>query len=182
MLALPSICTPEKKNTSIRPCPALSKSSRPPSVKRLCSGLCCSETVVPSGERRCARKAAAAGIGEAAPTAMCRAPAMRRSTTAMSTSSGLRSSAASLISCGTALEDILVEIAAEAVLGRGEPEIVEDVPRVFGIDVAEFERPSAARSDRHCRYVESGDRRRRHHLVLEEIAVVQLLDRDDAAS
>src|SRR5215813_10796887 len=41
MLPLPSICPPERKNTSMRPWPAQSKSSRPPS-----------ETMSPAAQQR----------------------------------------------------------------------------------------------------------------------------------
>src|SRR6185312_1584876 len=164
MLPLPSICAPEKKKTSMRPWPALSKSSRPPSVQRLCSGLCCSETFGPSGERSCARKAAAAGIGELAPTATWPAPAMRRSTTSISTSSSSVGSALALISGGAAAEDMVVEIAAEAVLAGGQRDVVEEMLRVLAVEVAHLERPGAARRERHRLQIEGGNGRRRHHL------------------
>src|SRR6185312_246498 len=181
MLPLPSICAPEKKNTSMRPWPALSNSSRPPSVQRLCSGLCCSETLGASGARCWARNAAAAGIGELAPTAICRAPVISRSTTSISTSSGRISAAVMGSSCGAAAEDMLVEIAAEPGFGRGGAQVVDDVPGVLGIEVAEFERPGAARRHRDGLDIEGRDGRRGHHLVGEQIAFMELLDRGDAA-
>src|SRR5258708_34848855 len=180
MLPLPSICAPEKKNTSMRPWPALSKSSRPPSVQRLCSGLCCSETLGASGARCCARNAAAAGIGELAPTATCRAPVISRSTTSISTSSG-RISVVTGGSRGAATEHVFVEIAAEARFARRRAQVVEEVRSVLGIEVAEFERPSAARRHGDGLDVEGRDGRGGHDLVGEQVAVMKRLHRGDAA-
>src|SRR6185437_175438 len=176
MLPLPSICAPEKKKTSMRPWPALSKSSRPPSVQRLCSGLCCSETLGPSGESSCARKAAAAGIGELAPTATWRAAVMRRSTTSISTSSSLMP----LISGGAAGKDMGIEVTAEAFLAGGEPDVVEEVLRVLAVEIAHLERPGAARGRCHRLDVEGRNGRGRRHFVGQQVALVQRFDRDDA--
>ena len=44
MLPSPSISPPERKNTSMRPWPAQSNSSRPPSVKNVCFWLPSSDT------------------------------------------------------------------------------------------------------------------------------------------
>src|SRR6185437_16181337 len=181
MLPLPSICAPEKKNTSMRPWPALSNSSRPPSVHRLCSGLCCSDTLGASGARCWARNAAAAGIGELAPTAICRAPAISRSTTSISTSSGRISAAVIGSSRGAAAEDVLVEVAAEAGFARGGAQIVHDVRGVLGVEVAEFERSGTARRHRDSLDIESRNGRRGHHLVGEQVAVMEPLNGGDAA-
>src|SRR6202011_746024 len=97
-----------------------------------------------SGARCCSRNAAAAGIGELAPTAICRAPPISRSTTSISTSSGRISVAVTGGSRGAATEDVLVEVAAEARFRGCCAEVVHEVRGVLGIELAEFERPRAA--------------------------------------
>src|SRR5262245_62704466 len=74
MLASPSICPPDRKNASMRPCPAQSNSSRPPSVNELCLRLPRIETRSRPPERTRARWAALPGMGERAPTATCPSP------------------------------------------------------------------------------------------------------------
>ena len=71
-LAPPSICPPPRKNKSMRPWPVRSKSSRVPSVKGLPLRLCSSESRT-GWSCSFTSQQAAAGIGDAAPTAMCRA-------------------------------------------------------------------------------------------------------------
>ena len=69
MLAAPSICAPPRKKASIRPWAAQSNNSRAPSVKKLCCLLPSKETRTLPPERSRASSAAAAGMGELAPTA-----------------------------------------------------------------------------------------------------------------
>src|SRR5262249_24545176 len=87
MLPAPSICPPERKNTSMRPCPAQSNSSRPPSVKKLWRRLPSSDTNGRPWPRSRASMAAAAGMGEAAPMAAWRASPIREAMTSASSSS-----------------------------------------------------------------------------------------------
>ena len=78
MLAPPSIWPPDRKNASMRPWPAQSKSSRAPSVKGCASRLPRMETRRRPPDRMRARCAALPGIGERAPTATCpRSSSMR---------------------------------------------------------------------------------------------------------
>ena len=58
----------------MRPWPAQSNSSRPPSVNELCMRLPRIETRSRPPERACARCAALPGMGERAPTATCPSP------------------------------------------------------------------------------------------------------------
>src|SRR5258708_2180320 len=119
MLPAPSICPPERKKTSIRPCPAQSKSSRPPSVKKLCRSLERSETKGLPPPRWRARSAAVAGIGEDAPTATCRASPRRPRMTEASSSSS-RQAGALIASRRLPVVDVAPEVALESLLGGGE--------------------------------------------------------------
>src|SRR3954470_3001564 len=86
MRASPSICAPPRKNTSMRPWPARSNSSREPSVKGLPVRFCNREILKEAFLSR-RRKAPAAGIGDAAPIATWRASPMRRAIVQASSSS-----------------------------------------------------------------------------------------------
>ncbi len=67
--ACPSICPPPRKNRSMRPWPVRSNSSRVPSVKGLPERLCSRESRT-SWPISLTSQQAAAGMGDAAPTAM----------------------------------------------------------------------------------------------------------------
>ena len=94
-LALPSICPPPRKNRSIRPWPVRSNNSRVPSVNGLPLRLCSSEsrTGLPCFFTS---QQAAAGMGDAAPTAIWRAGGALGSRISFASATAMRSS--SLIS------------------------------------------------------------------------------------
>src|SRR5262245_12166843 len=175
MLASPSICAPERKNASIRPWPAQSNSSRPPSVKKLCRRLPKSETCGrPLPDSR-ASSAAAAGMGEAAPMATWRVPAIRPAMVAASSSSSRY--AAEEPSGGAPVMHVPVEIGREALRRRGQAGVFREVGRVLRIMVGEAQRPSAVRLHRDGLDVEAAERAGGKLGIVEQVAVVQLLDR-----
>src|SRR5215467_2834074 len=143
MLACPSICPPERKNTSTRPWPAQSKSSRPPSEKKLSARLPSTDTYGRPLPRARQTMAARAGIGEALPTATWRASPISPAIT-FASSSSLRK----FVSGGAPLMDVIVEIAGEALGGGGEARVFGQVRLVGGIVVGERQRPGAAQGHR----------------------------------
>src|SRR5579883_1843076 len=173
MLAAPSICPPERKKASTRPWPAQSKSSRPPSVKKLWRALESSETNGWPLPRCRASSAAVAGMGDCAPTATCRRPAMRRRITAASSSSSRQAPSGR----GAGI-DIAVEIAAEALLRRGETGIFGAMRLVARIFPGERQGPGAARGGGNSLDIERGEDARRARLGREKVAVMDALDRD----
>src|ERR1043166_7343615 len=161
MLAWPSIWPPERKNTSMRPCPAQSKSSRPPSEKKLSARLPSTETYGRPLPRARHSMAARAGIGEALPTATWRASPMSPAITFASSSSGRKASG------GAPLMDVTLEITREAFRRRGEPRVFGQVRLVGGIVVGKPERPGAARRDRHGFQIKPAERAGGEQRVLE---------------
>src|SRR5689334_23475147 len=178
MLASPSICPPERKKTSIRPWPAQSKSSRPPSVKKLCAGLVRSDAWSRPPERWRARRAAVAGIGDCAPAATWRASAKSRISAIARTSSS-RARGSSRGAAG--IEHVLVEIATETLLGRGAAGVFGKVRAICRIALGERKRPGAALGNRHRLDVEGRDGAGGGGDVGEEVAFDHFLDRDEGA-
>src|SRR6516164_8901355 len=174
MLACPSICPPERKNTSTRPWPAQSKSSRPPSEKKLSARLPSTETYVRPLPRARHRIAASAGIGEALPTATWRASPISPAIT-FASSSSLRK----FVSGGAPLMDVPIEIAGETLGRRGELGVFGQVRRVGGVMVRQRQRPGAARRDRDRFQIKAAERAGGEQRILEQICLVQFLDRDD---
>src|SRR5215472_5004092 len=143
MLAAPSIWPPERKNTSTRPWPAQSKSSRPPSEKKLSARLPSTDTYGRPLPRARHSMAASAGIGEALPTATWRASPISPAIT-FASSSSLRKFA----SGGAPLMDVPIEIAGEAFGRRGELGVFGEMRLVGGVVVGERQRPGTARRHR----------------------------------
>src|SRR5579883_3539031 len=158
-------------------------------------------------------------MGELAPTATCFAPAMRRSTTSIRSSSGFISTTASAMrhsssrrfasgpslsrSTGeggthrrTTMEgegerqgahsvrklsrraapvDIPVEVLPEAVLGLRETHVFLEMSGILDRARAEPERPGAVFRDCHRLDIEARERRAREGLVLEQVALADLL-------
>src|SRR5262249_23 len=74
----------------------------------------------------------------------------------------------------------LREVILKTLSGAGQPQILEEVRAVFGVMLAEAKWPGSARHHGCCFDVEGGDGTGRHRLVLEQIPLEQLLDRDHA--
>src|SRR5260221_206004 len=176
ILASPSIWPPDRKKASMRPWPPQSKSSRPPSVKKLCRSLDSSETKGRPPPRWRASSAAVAGIGEAAPTAICRTSPSRRRITEASSSSSRK--AAVIASRRLAREDIALEIAPEAVRRRGQRRIFGEMRLVALVFAGERQRPGAPRRHGDRLDIEGGEHAGGARLVGEEIAVMDALDGD----
>src|SRR5262245_8568388 len=175
MLASPSICAPERKNASIRPWPAQSNSSRPPSVKKLCRRLPSSETCGRPLPHSRASSAAAAGMGEAAPIATWRVSEIRPAMVAASSSSSRY--AAEGLSGGAPVMHVPGEIGGKALRCRGQAGVFGDMLRVGRIMVGEPQRPSAVGNDRDGLDVEAAERAGGEGGIVEQIAVVKLLHR-----
>src|SRR6185437_15215681 len=177
MSAPPSICAPDRKKASMRPWPPQSKSSRPPSVKKLWRSLASSETKGRPPPRWRASSAAVAGIGEAAPTSTCRTPSRRRRITAASSSSSRKAGA--VTSRRLAVEDIAVEITLEPIRRRGERGVFGEMRLVALVLAGERQRPGAPRRHGDGLDIEGGEDAGRACLAGEEIAVMDALDGDD---
>src|SRR5262245_39255970 len=175
MLASPSICAPERKNASIRPWPAQSNSSRPPSVKKLCRRLPSSETCGRPLPHSRASSAAAAGMGEAAPIATWRVSAIRPAVVVASSSSSRY--AAEEPSGGAPVMPVPVEIGGGGLRPRGHAGVFGKVRRVLRIMVGEAQRPRAVLH--HCDGldVEAAERAGGEGGIVEQAAVVELFDR-----
>src|SRR5215472_10839965 len=153
MLAAPSIWPPERKNTSTRPWPAQSKSSRPPSEKKLSARLPSTDTYGRPLPRARHSMAASAGIGEALPTATWRASPMSPAITFASSSSVRK-----FVSGGAPLMDVNVEIAGEALGRGGEARVFGEMRLVGGIMIGQRQRPGAARRYRDCFQIKAAER------------------------
>src|SRR6202011_3311026 len=168
MFAPPSICPPDRKNTSTRPWPAQSNSSRPPSVKKLSARLRSTETEGRPLPRARHSMAASAGIGEALPTATWRASPMSPAITFASSSSGREGSG------GAPRMDVPIEITGKAFRRRGEPGVFGEMRLVGGIMVGQRQRPGAARRDRDRFQIKPAERAGGEQRVFEQIRLVQL--------
>src|SRR4051812_12065094 len=177
MFAPPSIWPPDRKKASMRPCPPQSKSSRPPSVKKLCRSLDSSETKGRPPPRWRASSAAVAGIGEEAPTATWRTPSRRRKITEASSSSSRK--AAVFASRGLAGEDIAREIALEPVRRCRQRGIFREMRLVALVLAGERQRPGALRRHGDRLDIEGGEDAGGARLAGEEIVVMDALDGDD---
>src|SRR5262245_24102753 len=175
MLASPSICAPERKKASIRPWPAQSNSSRPPSVKKLCRRLPSSETCGRPLPHSRASSAAAAGIGEAAPIATWRVSTIRPAMVAASSSSSRYAAEEPL--GGTPVIDVPVEIGGEAFGRRSHAGVFGEVRRVLRIMIGEAQRPRAVGDDRDRLDVEAAERAGGEGGIVEQVAAVELLHR-----
>src|ERR1700722_12180891 len=107
-----------------------------------------------------ASSAAMAGIGEALPTAMWRTSPIRRVMTQASNSSSRQAAAVDTSftkpsSCRAPRQYILIEIAREALGGRGEAGIFAEMAEVGGIMVGQAERPAAVRRHRDRIHIEA---------------------------
>src|SRR5262245_45608724 len=173
ILASPSICAPERKNASMRPWPAQSNSSRPPSVKKLCCRLPSSDTCGRPFPHSRASSAAAAGMGEAAPIATWRVSAIRPAMVAASNSSSRY--AAEEPSGGARVMHVPVEIGGETLRSRGQAGVFGEVLRVVMIMVGEPQRPGAVGDDRDGLDVEAAERAGGEGGIVEQVAVVELL-------
>src|SRR3954466_15455911 len=171
ILASPSIWAPDRKKASIRPWPAQSNNSRPPSVKKFCRRLPSSETYGRPPPRSRASIAAAAGIGDEAPTATWRASPISPAMLLASSSSSRK------ISGGALVMDVLVKIGREPFRGRRHARIAREVHRVRRIMVGQPERPCALRRHRDRLEIEAAERAGREPGIVEQIPVVQLLHR-----
>src|SRR5216683_494650 len=178
ILASPSIWPPDRKKASMRPWPPQSKSSRPPSVKKLCRSLDSSETKGRPPPRWRASSAAMAGIGEAAPTATWRtSPSRRRITEASSSSS--RKAPAVIASSRLAREDEALEIALETIRRRGQRGIFGEMRLVALVFAGKRQRPGTPRRHGDRLDIEGGEHAGGARLAGEEIAVMDALDGDD---
>src|SRR6185369_1462101 len=159
MLASPSICAPPRKKTSMRPCPARSKSSREPSVNGFPVRFCSREILNP-GEEIFFKNTPVAGMGEAAPTATCFASPIRRAMVQASSSS-------IFVSTPLCVQDEAGQIFLEA-LGRLRGLGVDLQVRVVDlVHPRRAERPGAALRRRERAHVDRGDDARREELVVE---------------
>src|SRR6266567_4453947 len=170
MLPSRSISPPERKKTSMRPWPAQSNSSRPPSVKNICLRLPSSDTYGLPPPRSRASSAAVAGIGEALPIATWRTSPISRTITSARSSSGRKS-----MSGGAFGVDVAVEVAREALRCRGKLGVFGKMRAVSRVVVEQRQRPSATRRhgdglDIEARHGAGGEKR-----VFEQIALVNLL-------
>src|SRR5262249_12224054 len=170
MFACPSICPPERKNTSTRPWPAQSKSSRPPSEKKLSARLPSTDTYGRPLPRARHTIAASAGIGEALPTATWRASPMSPAITFASSSSGRKS-----VSGGAPLMHMNVEIAGKALGRGGEARVFGQVRLVGCVVVGKRQRPGAARRDRDRFQIKAAERASREQRILEQIRLLHAL-------
>src|SRR3954447_26081786 len=170
MLPSPSISPPERKNTSIRPWPAQSNSSRPPSVKNMWRGLPSSDRYGLPPPRSRASSAAAAGIGDALPIATWRTSPISRTMTSARRSSGRKS-----MSGGALGVDMAVEIARKALRRCGKLGVLGQVRAVGRIVVEQRQRPGAARRNREGLDVKTRHRAGGEKRIFQQVAVVQLL-------
>src|SRR6185437_17007286 len=111
--------------------------------------------------------AAVAGIGDCAPTATWRAPAMRRRITAASSSSSRQAGSGGLPGI-----DMVVEIASEAVLGGSQAGIFGKMRLVARVFSGERQRPGAALGNGDRLDIEGGEGAGGARLVGEEVAVM----------
>src|ERR1700689_1290753 len=160
MLPSPSISPPDRKNTSMRPWPAQSNSSRAPSVKKVWSRLPSKEgwgrpglflglaLARPNG-------AAVAGIGEAAPTATWRTSPISRQITSASNSSSRK------LSGSTSFMAVPLQVFGKAFGRGGKPRIFGKMGGVDAVMIGQRQRPGAARLDRDRLDIETGQRARR---------------------
>src|SRR5262249_36479608 len=173
MLASPSIWPPERKNTSIRPWPAQSNNSRPPSVKKSWLRLSRIDKYARPPPRTLASTAAAAGIGDCAPTATWRAsPISRLMTSAMSSS--VRNSP----SGGAPVMDVTIEIGGKSFRTRREPGIFGEMRVVALVTARQRQRPRPARNNRDLLDIEARKRSGRERRILQQVLLVEPLDRD----
>src|SRR3984885_4159208 len=181
MLPSPSIWPPDRKNTSTRPWPAQSNSSRAPSVKKVCARLPSSETY---GRRRwCklarsrASSAAVAGIGDAAPTATWRTSPISRQITSASNSSSRK-----VFSGGAPLMHVPLQVIGKTFGRGGEPGVFGHMRGVDAVMIGQRQRPGAARLDRNRLDIEAGQRSGGEQRIVQQIAVVDFLHGDDGLS
>src|SRR4051794_38684278 len=169
ILPPPSIWPPERKNTSMRPCPAQSNNSRAPSVKKLCLRLCSSETYgrAPPFFSR-ANSAAVAGIGEALPTATWRLSPISEAITSVSNSSSRKLG-------GAAFMHIAPQVLVESVGRRRKLGIFGHVRGIERIVIGQAERPGAALRDRDGFDIKPRQGAGGGHRVVEQIGVLHRL-------
>src|ERR1700682_6313578 len=174
MLPSPSIWPPDRKNTSMRPWPAQSNSSRAPSVKKVWSRLPSSETYGLPPPRSRANSAAVAGIGDAAPTATWRTSPISRQITSASNSSSRK-----VFSGGTPLMHVPLQVVGKPFGRRGEPGVFGHMRGVDAVMIGQWQRPGAARLDRNRLDIEAGQRAGGEQRIAQQIAVVKFLHGDD---
>src|SRR3984957_8823705 len=174
MLPSPSICPPDRKNTSTRPWPAQSNSSRAPSVKKVWARLPSRETEGFPPPRSRANSAAVAGIGEALPTATWRTSPISRQITSASNSSSRK-----VCSGGTPLMHVPLQVVGKAFGRRGKLGIFGHMRGVDAIMIGQRQRPGAARLDRNRLDIEAGQRTGGEQRIVQQIAVVNFLHGDD---
>src|ERR1700732_3050864 len=174
MLPSPSICPPDRKNTSTRPWPAQSNNSRAPSVKKVWVRLPSSETEGLAPPRSRANSAALAGIGDAAPTAPWRTSPISRQITSASNSSSRKA-----FSGGTPLMHVPLQVVGKTFGRRGEPGIFGHMRSVDAVVIGQRQRPGAARLDCNRLDIEAGQRAGREQRIAQQIAVVNFLNGDD---
>src|SRR5436190_14981561 len=150
----------------MRPCPAQSNSSRPPSVKKLRRRLPRSDTQGLPFPRSCASKAAAAGMGEDAPTAAWRALPIKEATTSASISSARAGSGGAL---GI---DMAIKINRKALRRPRHPGIFHEMRGVGGIAIGERQRPGSLRGKRNRVDIEAAERAGGEAGIVEQAGVV----------